>query len=216
MDVGVLLDLGYPVSDGLEGPAVGDVIHQEDALRAAEVGRGDGAESLLSGCVPDLELDALTIHFHIFDLEINADGGNKSGGEGVVGVTQEEAGLTNAGVTDHEQLALHVVGGGVGHGAIVYTFRFLVYSAPLGNCTSCWGLRMIGLTNNKLKQEAQQRGLLVLFLRCTTTGRGDKRAGGGRLPLWGGGEKEASVCATSCATALQIPTFNITMCFWFP
>jgi hypothetical protein len=128
--VGVLLDLGYPVSDGLEGPAVGDVVHEEDALRASEVGRGDGPETLLSGRVPDLELDALAVHLHVLDLEIDADCGNKRGGEGVIGVTQEEAGLANAGVTDHEQLALHVVGGRVGHGAIIYIIRLVVNSAP--------------------------------------------------------------------------------------
>ena len=115
MNVGVLLDLGYPVADGLEGPAVGNVVDEENALRASEVGRGDCAESLLSGRVPNLELDALAVHLHVLDFEVDPDGGDERGGEGVVGVTEEEAGLADAGVADHEQLALHVVGGRVGH-----------------------------------------------------------------------------------------------------
>lgn len=136
VNVGVLLDLGYPVADGLEGPAVGDVVDEEDALRAAEVGRGDGAKALLAGRVPDLQLDALAVHLHVLDLEVDSDGGDERGGEGVVGVTEEEAGLADAGVADHEQLALHVVWGRVGHGAIVYSvffFGLVAQSALVGS-----------------------------------------------------------------------------------
>ena len=111
VDVGVLLDLGYPVADGLEGPAVGNVVDEENALRASEVGRCDCAESLLSGRVPDLKLDALAVNLHILDLEVDANCGDERGGKGVVSVTEEEAGLADAGVTDHEQLALNVIGG---------------------------------------------------------------------------------------------------------
>eukprot|EP00538_Stauroneis_constricta_P002615 CAMPEP_0119545592 /NCGR_PEP_ID=MMETSP1352-20130426/296_1 /TAXON_ID=265584 /ORGANISM="Stauroneis constricta, Strain CCMP1120" /LENGTH=265 /DNA_ID=CAMNT_0007590159 /DNA_START=330 /DNA_END=1129 /DNA_ORIENTATION=+ len=109
--VRVLLDLGDPVADGLEGAAVGDVVDQQDALGAAEVGRGDGAEALLAGRVPDLQLDLGAVDVDVLDLEVDADGCDEGGAEGVVGVTQQQAGLTDAGVSDHQQLHLHVVRG---------------------------------------------------------------------------------------------------------
>jgi len=114
--VRVLLNLGDPVANGLERPAVGHVVHEQDSLRAAEIRGGDRAEALLARRVPDLELDSLAVDLDVLDLEVDADGGDERGGEGVIGVTEKEASLTDAGVADHEQLALHVVGNCVGHG----------------------------------------------------------------------------------------------------
>jgi len=94
--VGVLVDLRYPVADGVERAAVGDVVDQEDALRAAEVRGGDGAEALLARRVPDLQLDALAVQLDRLDLEVDADGGDEGGLEGVVGVAQEQAALADA------------------------------------------------------------------------------------------------------------------------
>jgi len=113
--IGMLLDLRDPVANGLEGPTIGDVVNEQDALRAAEVGRGDGAESLLAGRVPDLELDALAIDLDVLDFEVDADGGDEGRGERVVRVTQEEARFAHAGVSDHEQFDLHVIRGGLAH-----------------------------------------------------------------------------------------------------
>lgn len=36
----------------------------------------DGPESLLPGCVPDLQLDSLPINIHCADLKVDADGGD--------------------------------------------------------------------------------------------------------------------------------------------
>jgi len=116
MHICVLLDLRYPVSNGLERPAIGHVVDEQDALRAAEVGGGDRAESLLTRRVPDLELNSLAVDSYVLDLEVDADGGDEGGGEGVVGVTEEEASFTDARIADHEQLALHVIGHCVRHG----------------------------------------------------------------------------------------------------
>mmetsp|Transcript_13674 Transcript_13674/g.22337 ORF Transcript_13674/g.22337 Transcript_13674/m.22337 type:complete len:155 (-) Transcript_13674:43-507(-) len=116
MHICVLLDLRYPIPNGLERPAIGHVVDEQDSLRAAEVGGGDRAKSLLTRRVPNLELDSLAVDFYVLDLEVDADGGDEGGGEGVVGVTEEEASFSDAGIADHEQLALHVVRDCVGHG----------------------------------------------------------------------------------------------------
>ena len=50
-----------------------------------------------------------------FSNKVGTNGGHVADGEAVLCETEEEAGLADAGVADHEQLALHVVGGRVGH-----------------------------------------------------------------------------------------------------
>ena len=70
----------------------------------------------MSGSIPDLEFDAFPVDFDVFDFEVDADGGDEGGGEGVVGVAEEEAGFADAGIADHEEFALHVVGGWLAHG----------------------------------------------------------------------------------------------------
>lgn len=58
-----LLNLSHPVPNGVERFFVCDVVHQEDSLCASEVGRRDGAETLLPGRIPNLQLDSLGIAF---------------------------------------------------------------------------------------------------------------------------------------------------------
>lgn len=57
---------------------------------------------------PDLQFDPLVLPEDRLDLEVDADGGDEGRGEGVVGVTEEEARLAHARVADDEQLE-HVV-----------------------------------------------------------------------------------------------------------
>jgi len=45
----------------VEGLVVSDVVNDDDSVCAAVVGGCDCAESLLSGCVPDLEFDGLSV-----------------------------------------------------------------------------------------------------------------------------------------------------------
>lgn len=56
-----LLDLCNPVPNGVERFFVCDIVNEEDALRASKIGGRDGAEALLPGRVPDLELDSLRV-----------------------------------------------------------------------------------------------------------------------------------------------------------
>ena len=65
------LDLRNPVSYRQKRLPVCHVVHEQNALGAAEVRRGDGAEALLAGGVPDLQLDALVVQLNVLDLDVN-------------------------------------------------------------------------------------------------------------------------------------------------
>eukprot|EP00601_Ochromonadales_sp_CCMP2298_P000657 CAMPEP_0173177186 /NCGR_PEP_ID=MMETSP1141-20130122/4857_1 /TAXON_ID=483371 /ORGANISM="non described non described, Strain CCMP2298" /LENGTH=183 /DNA_ID=CAMNT_0014099571 /DNA_START=298 /DNA_END=850 /DNA_ORIENTATION=- len=106
--VRVHLDLRNPVPDRNKRVSVGHVVHQEDALCSAEVRGRDGAEALLSRGVPYLQLDALAVQLDILDLEIDSYRRDEGGGEGVVGVPQQEARFSDTTIADHQQFNLHV------------------------------------------------------------------------------------------------------------
>lgn len=75
VEVGVGLQLGQPVAaQGIEGVAPGDVVDDDDALRAAVVRAAEAAEALLPGRVPDGELDAVAPGdlLHKLDFEVDA------------------------------------------------------------------------------------------------------------------------------------------------
>ena len=69
----VLVDLRQPALHVIERRAVGHIVHDDDAVRAAVVGAADGAEALLASCVPNLQLDRFLIQLDRADLEIDAD-----------------------------------------------------------------------------------------------------------------------------------------------
>jgi len=92
----------------LERLRVGGVVHDDDAVRAAVVGAGDGAEALLTSRVPDLQLDGLAIELDRPNLEVDADRADVALGVGVVGEAQEQARLADAGVADQHELE-HVI-----------------------------------------------------------------------------------------------------------
>lgn len=56
-----LFDFLQPAVDRVEGPLVGDVVDEQDALRAARVRADDGAEAALPRRVPQLQLHALAV-----------------------------------------------------------------------------------------------------------------------------------------------------------
>lgn len=65
----------------IKGALVSDVVDEKDAHGAAVVCGGDGAEALLAGRVPDLQLDALAIEVNGANLEIYTNGGDEGGRE---------------------------------------------------------------------------------------------------------------------------------------
>ena len=58
----MLLDLLEPGGDIVEGLLLGDVVDQDDPVRALVVGRGDRLEALLPGRVPDVQLELLVVY----------------------------------------------------------------------------------------------------------------------------------------------------------
>lgn len=53
---------------------IGDVEDEKDTLTAPVVRAGDGPETFLSGSVPDLELDVLSVNEHSLEAEVDSDG----------------------------------------------------------------------------------------------------------------------------------------------
>lgn len=90
----------------VETPLVRNIVDQQDAHGTAVVCRGDGPEALLAGCVPDLQLDALAVKLDGPYLEVDADGGDEGGGEGVFAEAQQTAGFTHTGVANQQKLDL--------------------------------------------------------------------------------------------------------------
>lgn len=58
--------------------------------------------------VPYLQLDAFAVKLDCSNLEVNADGCDEGGSEGVFTEAQQAARLSNAGVADEEQFDLKV------------------------------------------------------------------------------------------------------------
>ena len=73
----VLLDLGHPGVHGVEGVAVRDIVHHDDAVRALVVRRSDGLKTLLAGSIPDLQFAHLLVHIDRADLEVDSDRGHE-------------------------------------------------------------------------------------------------------------------------------------------
>jgi len=83
-----------------------DVVYKEDAHGTSVVGSCDGAEALLSSGIPYLQLHTLAVKLDRADLEVDSDGGNEGGSEGVFAEAQQTARFADAGVADKEQLDL--------------------------------------------------------------------------------------------------------------
>ena len=77
--------LTHPVAHVVVRFFVGDVVDKEDALAPAKVGRGNGAEALLAGSVPDQEFEARAVDVDLLDLVVDADGGDEVRVERVAG-----------------------------------------------------------------------------------------------------------------------------------
>lgn len=68
----MLLDVSDPVLNVLERLLVGHVVHEHDAHGAAVVGGGDRSEPLLTGRVPNLQLNLLAVELDGANLEVDA------------------------------------------------------------------------------------------------------------------------------------------------
>lgn len=84
----------------VETPLIRNIVNEQYTHGAPVVGRRDGAEPFLPRGVPYLQLDALAVELDGADLEVDADGGDEGGREGVFAEAQEAAGFADAGVAD--------------------------------------------------------------------------------------------------------------------
>lgn len=85
-----------PKGRTVEALLICHIIHQQNTHGASVVSGRDGAEALLAGGVPYLQLDALAVELDRADLEVDADGGDEGWGEGVLAEPQQTAGLAHA------------------------------------------------------------------------------------------------------------------------
>jgi hypothetical protein len=90
----------------VETPLVRHVIDQQDAHSTSVVCGGDGAEALLAGRVPYLQLHALAVELDGPDLEVDSDSRDEGRRERVFAEAQQAAGLADARVADQEQFDL--------------------------------------------------------------------------------------------------------------
>ncbi len=86
----------HPCGDVVECVPAGDVVDEERPGRPAVVGAGDGAERLLPGRVPDLELDLLPLDVDHAGAELHAYGQVVHGLEPLVRELQQQARLAHA------------------------------------------------------------------------------------------------------------------------
>jgi hypothetical protein len=92
MNIGMLLNLRNPIPNTLKAPPISNIINKQYTLRSPKVTGGDCPEPFLAGSIPNLEFDSFSVDFYVFDFEVYADCGDEGWGEGVVGVSEEEAG----------------------------------------------------------------------------------------------------------------------------
>jgi len=52
-----------------------NIVDNKDALCSLIVGSCDGSKSLISSCIPYLELNGSVVELDVFNLKLNADGG---------------------------------------------------------------------------------------------------------------------------------------------
>jgi len=106
---GVSINLVQPLLYIVEGFLVGDIVHDDNSVGAAVIRRCNGTESFLSGGIPDLELDRLSVQFDRSNLKVNTNGGNVGFGVSVVRESKEQTRFTDAGVSNKEQLEQIIV-----------------------------------------------------------------------------------------------------------
>mmetsp|Transcript_129271 Transcript_129271/g.335187 ORF Transcript_129271/g.335187 Transcript_129271/m.335187 type:complete len:243 (+) Transcript_129271:468-1196(+) len=104
VSVRILACLLKPTCKMAEGVAPGDVVHQKRSAGSAVVGASDGAERLLTSCVPNLELYLLVLNSHEARPKLHTNRKVMVGAEALIGELQKQAGLANTCVTNDDVL----------------------------------------------------------------------------------------------------------------
>lgn len=79
-----------------------DIVHQDYAVCTTVVTAGERPKSLLSGRIPDGELDLFIVDLQVFDFKIHANGRLNVFVECVVGESKEHTGLYNSNSGDRQ------------------------------------------------------------------------------------------------------------------
>ena len=96
INICILLNLQYPVDHVIEAVQVRHVVHQQDTVRAAVVRSVNAPEPFLPGSVPYLQLHLEVVDSHGLEFEVDPDGGDEGGGEGIIGVPDKQGRLAHA------------------------------------------------------------------------------------------------------------------------
>jgi hypothetical protein len=93
-----------PLLDIVEGLLVSDIIHYNDSMRTAVIRGSNGTEAFLSGGIPNLKLDGLSIQLNGADLKVHTNGRNVGFRVGIVGKSKKQTRFTNTRVSNEEEL----------------------------------------------------------------------------------------------------------------
>ena len=107
--LGVVPQFFQPPLDVLKGPVFGNIVDQEGPDGPPVVGTGDGAVAFLSGRVPDLCLDGLSLRLDGFGGEFDADRRFGFEVEFVSGEPTQEIGFSYTGIPDQDNLEQIIV-----------------------------------------------------------------------------------------------------------
>ena len=72
----VPIDFFQPIADVIETFGRRGIVHHNDAIRTAVIGRCDGPEPFLSRGIPNLQLDRLIVNFDRPETKIHTNGAN--------------------------------------------------------------------------------------------------------------------------------------------
>jgi len=100
----IAVDLTEPLLNVVEGLHISAVEHKDDTLCTTVVAASDGTETLLTGCIPNLELDHLAVAVKSLDFEVDTDGGDMRISPGIIGKTKKKATLSDTRITDQKDL----------------------------------------------------------------------------------------------------------------
>lgn len=109
--VGVVAKLLEPSGDVDVCRMLSNVVYEQSSDGTTVVCRCDGTVSLLSGSIPDLSLDCLSVYGDGTGGELDTDGGLGLEAELVASESREKVGFTRAAVTDQNHLEEVVVVG---------------------------------------------------------------------------------------------------------
>ena len=100
----MLVDLAHPLADFGERVPIGNVVGDYDSMSAAVVARRDGLEPVLTSCVPNLQLDVLSINLDRTNLEVDANRRHEVLMEDVICKSQQQRRLANARISNQKHL----------------------------------------------------------------------------------------------------------------